>query len=425
MPFPDAAFFKHPRAASTGMVDQVPRGGGREIVENRIGSIEDVEFGKDGISLEITFSNPDAATKCLPMSGYSVSGHPIIDTAISRSPPKPQAAIQDKFLDTRRNLYVLGLPFDLSNPELSAIFSHFGAVTHSVILATVDNASRRRGFVVMSTHAEAKIAMENISQTSIRGSIVDVSWAVVQRSQGFLDGGDRAVTLEGQVDSAIPASDRGSTFQTSSSQSDNSKTVHALSVAQDQSYPASIIVHNLPALLFAQDSDLEPLFCPFGEVREIRKQAPSVTQSSADIISVLVTYSSVIDATEAKVALHGQTYGDTPLKVESLWPYHDYEHNRKPGREHSSRSSLNPCASPFVFDTAMTISAPPTSLVSEDFPDYFSKPKLSGMARRFTHFSLPDTITRGHRSLPASTLPSRANSVAPWSVPPARSSFYA
>ena len=76
---------------------------------------------------------------------------------------------------------------------------------HFVILATVDNASRRRGFVVMSDHAEAKAAMDNISQTNIRyvaakatylhplldhvlrrGSIVDVSWAVVQRSHGAL-----------------------------------------------------------------------------------------------------------------------------------------------------------------------------------------------------------------------------------------------
>ena len=79
----------------------------------------------------------------------------------ARPPPKPRAAILAKSPDTRRNLYVLGLPFDLSlwvshfvignyfqrqnRTELSSIFSHFGTVTHSVILATVDNASRRRG----------------------------------------------------------------------------------------------------------------------------------------------------------------------------------------------------------------------------------------------------------------------------------------
>lgn len=92
-----------------------------------------------------------------------------------------------------------------SRAELYSIFSPFGIVTHCVILATVDNASRRRGFVVMTRHADAKSAMDNISQTNIRyvaaiaphvcplldhvlrrGSIVDVSWAVVQRSQGVL-----------------------------------------------------------------------------------------------------------------------------------------------------------------------------------------------------------------------------------------------
>ena len=98
--------------------------------------------------------------------------------------PKLRAASLARSPDTRRNLYVLGLPFDLSlwvshfviratlqrqsRSELESVFSHFGTVTHSVILATVDNASRRRGFVVMSTHAQAKAAMDNISQTNIR-----------------------------------------------------------------------------------------------------------------------------------------------------------------------------------------------------------------------------------------------------------------
>ncbi|KAI0281827.1 hypothetical protein BGY98DRAFT_912992 [Russula aff. rugulosa BPL654] len=351
--------------------------------------------------------------KSFTMSGYMVSGHPIIVSA-TRPPPKPRAAILAKSPDTRRNLYVLGIPFDLSLIELSSIFSHFGTVTHSVILATVDNASRRRGFVVMSTHDEAKAAMDNISQTNIRGSIVDVSWAVVQRSQGFLDGGDRAATLEGQVDSAPPSSDRGAVpaFKLSSAFSDNSKTVNPLSGAHSGS--TSIVVHNLPALLFAQDSDLEPLFCPFGEVKGIRKQGPSSSsQSPAGTISVLVTYLSVTGAREAKRALHGQTYGDIPLIVEAFQAFPPfYETSLKPGRDHLLRSSLNPSASPFVIGTA---SAPPTCPISEDFPDYFSKPKLNRFA----------LALQGHRSLPASNLPSRSNSATSWSVPVARQSFYA
>ena len=94
-------------------------------------------------------------------------------------PPPPE-----KRNDSRRNLYVLGLPFDLSKyvafllyvrwpshlcrAELTSIFSCHGTVMHCVILATVDNASRRRGFVVMSTHAEARAAMDAISRTHVR-----------------------------------------------------------------------------------------------------------------------------------------------------------------------------------------------------------------------------------------------------------------
>jgi hypothetical protein len=230
---------------------------------------------------------------------------------------------------------------------------------------------------------------------------------------GFLDGGDRATTLEGQVDSAPPISDRGAlpAFKLSSAFSDNSQTVNALSGAH--SGPTSIVVHNLPAVLFAQDSDLEPLFYPFGEVKGIRKQSPSSSSHSrAGTISVLVTYLSGTGAREAKIALHGQTYGDIPLIVESLPPFYNHETNLKPGRDHLSRSSLNPSASPFVIGTA---SAPPTCPISEDFPDYFSKPRLNSLV----------PTSHGHRSLPASNLPSRSNSAASWSVPVARQSFYA
>ena len=88
--------------------------------------------------------------------------------------------------------------------EFAALFSRYGTVSHCVILATVDNSSRRRGFIVMSTHEEAKLAMSELTRTQIksvsshalsngaglielgevRGHTIDVSWAVVQRSQG-------------------------------------------------------------------------------------------------------------------------------------------------------------------------------------------------------------------------------------------------
>ncbi|KAH9061140.1 hypothetical protein EDB87DRAFT_1830980 [Lactarius vividus] len=429
MPASDITLFKNARAVSTVRVDQVPRGGGREIADyfrDHIGPIKNVDFFGNGSSMEITFSNPDAALKSLSMSGYMISGHHITVTA--RSPPKSRAISQVEFPDMRRNLYVLGLPFDLSKAELSSIFSQFGTVTHCVILATVDNASRRRGFVVMSNHTEAKTAMDNISQRNIRGSIVDVSWAVVQRSQGFLDGGDRTITLEGQVDSAPPSADLSSTsapaFQPFGLLSNHPK-VSPLSDARSRH--ASIFVRNLPALLFAQDSDLEPLFCPFGDVKEIRRQGvSSATWSHTDTISVVVTYSSVAGAREAKAVLEGQRYGDIPLIVEYL-PSFNYnaENGWKYGCGGVASSSLNPCASPFVSDTPSAASAPPTCLVSGTFPDYFSKPTSSGSAVPLNRFSLSESVSQGYRSLPASGFPSRSNSAASWNISHARPSFHA
>ena len=80
---------------------------------------------------------------------------------------------------------MLGLPFDLTKyvaPDLAfaifellfhrsefiEVFSRYGTVAHAVILATVDNASRRRGFIVMNTHQEAKNAMSNLSRTELK-----------------------------------------------------------------------------------------------------------------------------------------------------------------------------------------------------------------------------------------------------------------
>jgi len=52
--------------------------------------------------------------------------------------------------------------------EFVGIFSRYGKVSHAVILATIDNASRRRGFIVMSTHSEARLALASLSRTEIK-----------------------------------------------------------------------------------------------------------------------------------------------------------------------------------------------------------------------------------------------------------------
>jgi hypothetical protein len=52
--------------------------------------------------------------------------------------------------------------------EFVALFAQYGTISHCVILATRDNASRRRGFVVMSTHEEAKLAMSSLLRKPVK-----------------------------------------------------------------------------------------------------------------------------------------------------------------------------------------------------------------------------------------------------------------
>jgi RNA recognition motif-containing protein len=97
----------------------------------------------------------------------------------------PSNRVDKNGADDRRNLYVLGLPFaltksayfcpcpglsqiDFKRNEFASIFAQYGTVSHCVILATVDNSSRRRGFVVMSTHDEARRSMACLTRTLIK-----------------------------------------------------------------------------------------------------------------------------------------------------------------------------------------------------------------------------------------------------------------
>ncbi|WVW87091.1 hypothetical protein I302_109148 [Kwoniella bestiolae CBS 10118] len=80
-----------------------------------------------------------------------------------------------------RNLYVMGLPLDLTQMQFKSLFSQFGMVEHSTLLSQLDGMGRRRGFILMSTHREAVEAMHNMNGTWLEGFKIDISWALVQR----------------------------------------------------------------------------------------------------------------------------------------------------------------------------------------------------------------------------------------------------
>ncbi|TFK72478.1 RNA-binding domain-containing protein [Pluteus cervinus] len=284
-----------------------------ELFHSLIGDIRSVQDRLDatGKYLEITFFSHDAARKALCMSGYTISGAPLIVRPVT--PPLSS----EKGSDDRRNLYVLGIPFALTKSEFTNVFSRYGVVTHSVILATVDNSSRRRGFVVMSSHEEAGNAMAALNRTQIRGHTLDISWAVVQRSQGFLDGGDRNV-LDARAPqdtlSPPPAHDEADYASANSSDTSVGNIERDLSSLTPSLIPTTtLLVMNLPAVLFSQVQDLRPLFFPFGRILKLEV----VQRSAQGLLTVLVQYDSTSAAQDAKQNVQGQCYGE--LQIEACY----------------------------------------------------------------------------------------------------------
>ncbi|KAK7685905.1 hypothetical protein QCA50_010712 [Cerrena zonata] len=363
------SFFKYNRDGYVVRVENVaPSVSSQEIVElfsNLIGDVDKCSgFMGEGNRrfLELSFSSQDASKKALCMTGYTVAGVPL-----SVSPMHAIASNRvlkhNKQPDNRRNLYVLGLPFDLTKSELVEIFSRYGAVAHAVILATVDNASRRRGFIVMGTHAEARIAMEGLSRKEIKGHTIDVSWAVVQRSQGFLDGGDRTVMLSNPSGSP-PTSPSVDAEPAMSTPLSNISTPALATPLLGQNLPLSasdhfcasttLLVTNLPAPLFSSSSDLYPLLCPFGEVKHVKILSSNPSVLPQGTISVIVEYTSFTSARDARDTLRGQVYANQPLQVD-FWGSNSAPtgiDSMDRGSTMDLKARLNPHAPPFTINSA-------------------------------------------------------------------------
>lgn len=307
--------------------------------------------------VELSFNTQDAMKKALCMTGYNVAGVPLAVNA-SRSEPQRHHR-QGRQSDARRNLYVLGLPFDLTKSEFADVFSHYGTVCHAVILATVDNASRRRGFIVMSSHEEARCAMDALSRKEIKGHLIDVSWAVVQRSQGFLDGGDRTIMLANQAPNSSPPGSRLEFDAPPAAAPPPALRIPLLSHQLSASVPTSLVdsstitVSNLPAGLFSSEADLRPLFCPFGDLVQLKVLNSDSRSSEKGNVSVLVEYQTHVQAREARDFLYGQVYADQPVRVDFVQSattcssddnLYSWQHST------DSKLRLNPDATPFAFN---------------------------------------------------------------------------
>ncbi|CDO70980.1 hypothetical protein BN946_scf184830.g12 [Trametes cinnabarina] len=359
------------------IADAVSRREILDLFNNLIGNITkcDELYDRGRRYYALTFSNQDAAKKALCMSGYNVDGVPLAVSSVP-SLDAPRIGRTARQADARRNLYVLGLPFDLTKAEFAELFGRFGAVAHAVILATVDNASRRRGFIVMGSHHEAKVAMEGLNRKEIKGHVIDVSWAVVQRSEGFLDGGDRSTVLSNTSPSSSPAP-----FDMKPMSPTLPSIPVPVVITPPSEYPptgsfampsSSLAIRNLPAVLFSQLSDLHPLLGPYGEIKKL--ELLPCSSGDRTHVSAIVEYASISQATDAAQALDGQAYSNVPMSVEFLC-------TNASVLDDAGKPGLNPRAAPFIVHPGAGESGFLTSVTPVYPGTRFSGLNTSGLAQ--------------------------------------------
>lgn len=163
---------------------------------------------------------------------------------------------------------------------------------------------------------------------------------------GFLDGSDRVMALEAHPDPPSHLT------PINIAQSDALEYCHL----QPELPTPILLVKNLPKLLFASVSDLEPLLRPFGSVSIIDLRTDPASDGSS--CTAIVKFHSFEDAQEAKTCLDGQVYAGFTLKLErmlspttsqsSSMPFWAPTRNSTPlARSCSKSKHLNPLAAPF------------------------------------------------------------------------------
>ena len=170
--------------------------------------------------------------------------------------------------------------------------------------------------------------------------------AINQLSLGFLDGGDRTTVLS----SSGPTGPSG--FESDPWDVSPSDSTGLLTPPEPQgpSPSPTLLVTNLPTVLFSDAVDLRPLLCPFGEITSLKiiNDAMSADQGN---ISVVVEYKTLSQAQDARDNLSGQVYANSPVQAEFLLP-------QMPG---CMDSALNPWPSAKASRRRVSIPTPPRS----------------------------------------------------------------
>ena len=199
---------------------------------------------------------------------------------------------------------------------------------------------------------------------------------------GFLDGGDRTMMLNSSDPSNYTSSDNGSTtpdlFITTAGNISPSSCNSSINFLPPTS--ATLLVTNLPTLLFSDRSDLDPLLRPFGSIQTMQILN---SETHSTIISVIVEYRTFTDAREAKAHLCGQIYAGFSLEVDHVHAGFPVEQSQigswrsasgrtsLPYSGHRKRTSpLNPFAAPFVAESQNNLSIPTFNPCLNFKPDF-------------------------------------------------------
>lgn len=163
--------------------------------------------------------------------------------------------------------------------------------------------------------------------------MIDVSWAVVQRSHGwelgdksclwiadvntgFLDGGDRSTALPLSAMPPPPADKENPQEDIPAANPPNGHKSFVVSIA----VTSTLLIKNLPLLLFSRPSELEPLLLPFGHIKKLDILETFGSDTTTGFVTIAVEYATADSAYEAKMTLDGQVYVNNVLNIEFVQP---------------------------------------------------------------------------------------------------------
>ena len=131
-----------------------------------------------------------------------------------------------------------------------------------------------------------------------------------------MDGGDRSTALPLPVMPASPTDKENPQEDTSTATLPNRPKSFVVSTA----VTSTLLIKNLPSLLFSQLSELEPLLLPFGYIKKLDILETSGSDTTTGFITIAVEYATADSAYEAKMTLDGQVYVNNILKIEFIQP---------------------------------------------------------------------------------------------------------